>query len=360
MDNGEVFGFYPPPEIGKMDPEAAARHVQLINAGLLAHGHAKLGKQGIGFQKGHRFGVKFTTEYWNSDATIAKRYGGFFMLTANVAYYCGSLDGEDQDECIPEWMSEAGVVTKRTLSKPQFKAPFKFPDGSCHVLGVNWRMTVGIGSGHNLNRYVFDVDCVGKGQGEITAHALCVKLGLFDENEVPPSWPYRDAEVMFGKKALKPWPRGFTLKGRFAKINKGDEFVVDGTTWVVFGEKMMRVSAGESARPHKTRSVKVVYYYKKGTCPEPTEATCINVYSKVCKNSKTDEVLKWLQASREQEARSKKRGRVLAYGGGALTLVALNAWLKRREDGEDGEDGEDDEEVGAQRRLRPRSGEHEE
>ena len=86
-------------------------------------------------------------------------------------------------------------------------------------------------------------------------------------------------------------------------------------------------------------------------------STCINVYSKVCKNSKTDEVLKWLQASREQEARRKKRGRVLAYGGGALTLVALNAWLKRREDGED---GEDDEEVGAQRRLRQRSGEHEE
>jgi len=349
MDNGESFGFYPPPEIGKMDPEAAAQHVLLVNAGLLAHGHAG-GLRSIGFQKGNN-------NYWSSDALIAKRYAPLFMLTVNVAYYCASLDREDQDECILKWLSENGVVTKRTLSKPQFKAPFKFPDGSCHVLGVNWRMTLSSHTnGNNLQRYVFDIDCVGKGQREITAHSLCVKLGLFDENEVPPSVPSRDIYNMFG--SFKPWPRGFALKGRFAKINKGDEFEEDGTTWVVFGEDVLSVSAPEPGRPHKTRSVKVVYYYKKGTCPEPTAATCINVYSKVCKNSKTDEVRKWLQASREkEEARSKKRGRDLVYGGGALTLVALNAWLKRREDGED---DEDDEEVGAQRRLRQRSGEHEE
>ena len=348
--------------------EAAEQHLLLTNAGLLAHGYEG-GLAGISkafrFKQGHdsRRTRQFTAGYWSTDATIAKRYAPWFMLTANVAYYCASLEREDQDECIPKWLSENGVVTKRTLSKPQFKAPFNIHDGSCSILGVNVRMAMSHTVGNNLQRYVFDIDCVGKGQREITAHSLCVKLGLFDENEVPPKSPYRDAHEIFGgrngESRFKPWPRGFTLKGRFAKINKGDEFEEDGTKWVVFGEDVLKVSAPEPRQPHKTRSVPVVYYYKRGTRPKPTEATCIDVDSKVCKYSTTDEVRKWLEASREQpkEVRSGKRGRVLVYGGGALTLVALNAWLKRREDGED---GENDEEVGAQRRQRPRPGEHEE
>ena len=160
-----------------MDPECAAAHCLVINAGLMENGYPgglaeispfkpgnTLGFEpgpdprryrfqpghknewgphwGGGFKPGNTFGLatrfKPGHKYWKSVAAMPSKYGSTYMLIANIAFECASLPYENQDECIPDWLSDTGVVTKRVLRKPQFKAPFEF-----EVDGKSYRIAHG-------------------------------------------------------------------------------------------------------------------------------------------------------------------------------------------------------------------------
>ncbi len=373
-DGGKI-GWYPPPVAGKMDPERADYHTYITNAGVLEHGHElwrfKPGntygfrfKPGntYGFKPGNTLGVLFKPGKSNYNYAVAAMphiYAPTYMLIANIAFGCAHFSrSKDRDDCIPQWLSESGVVTAHILRQPQFKKPFEFDlEGeSYRIVGANARMTLPLHNRVNEERYVFDA-VRGDEWDEsyiLPANFVCVGLGLLDDDEVPPSSPYRSAYHMFqSSKAFKPWPRGFTRKGRFAPIEPGTEFVDDdkphGKRWVIFREGVVRVSAPEPKQPHKTRAVPVVYYCKPGS--NPTERN-YKAEDGPCEYSTLDEVLLWMQQTQEGlqvEARPKKRrrgsddsagpGKVVA-GGIFLTLAAarLRAELAGRGEGDDDEE----------------------
>jgi len=296
-------------------------------------------------------------------------YAPTYMLIVNIAFGCASLPYENQDECIPDWLSDTGVVTKRVLRKPQFKAPFEFEVGgeSYRVVGANVRLT--LPRTPSPERYVFDVVSGDEWDKShvVHAHAVCVGLGLLDFDEVPPSSPYRDAEKMFRNKAFKPWPRGFALKGRLAELTPGDKFVKeDGTAWFVFreGTKFMNVN-GPSAKKEHWCNVPGFWYCKKGSKPTardlegkggPCEFAIVD-------GRKPDKVRKWMQETQEgkniESDDSGFSGAAVGLPVAALGYAALQALSKRRREDED----EVDEEAAARpprrRRRGQRDDEHE-
>ena len=91
-----------------MDPERRASHTALISAGLLEHGW-DVEEGGTLFKPGHDIGYRFETgnaNYMRSVAAMPHVYAPTYMLIANIAFGCASLPYENQDECIPEWLSE--------------------------------------------------------------------------------------------------------------------------------------------------------------------------------------------------------------------------------------------------------------
>ena len=375
-DGGKI-GWYGPPVVGRMSPEAAAAHVLIINAGLIEHGYPGGLAEISPFKPGHQWRFKRGSANYNyAVANIAKFHGPTFMLIANIAFECARFRlAKDRKACIPPWLSESGVVTAHILRQRQFKAPFEFDlhGESYRIVGANARMT--LPRSPKEERYVFDA-VSGDDWDEsyiLPANFVCVGLGLFDDHEVPPSSPYRDAHEMFkSSKAFKPWPRGFTLQGRFAKIEPGTEFVDDeephGIRWVIFREGTERVDmASASAKRNDWKAVPVVYYCKPGS--NPTERN-YKAEDGPCEHSTRDEVLRWIQQTQEGinvEARPKKRRRgsddsddsagagkiVGGLGGIFLTLAAIRlGYAGRRRD-------DDDVEAPAPRRPRRGAREHE-
>ena len=377
MKDGGKIGWYPPPVAGKMDPEPAAYHTSIVNAGLMENGYPS-GLAEIGFQPGHKFSrtslethwgfkpgnviglatrFKPGHKYWKSVAAMPSKYGSTYMLIANIAFECASFStSKARDACIPEWLSESGVVTAHILRQPQFKAPFEFEvDGkSYRIVGANWRMTV---KSHSAERFVFDVVSGDEWDKShvIKAHAVCVGLGLLESDEVPPSMPYGDSSKMFRQKAFKPWPRGFALKGRLAEVKPGDKFVKeDGTAWFVFreGTRYMNVN-GPSAKKEHWMNVPGVWYCKKGSKP-PRDLK--NDHGP-CKMSKGyDEVRKWMQETQEgkniESGDSGSSGLAVGLPVAALGYAALQALSKRRRE----DDDDDEEEAAAARPRRRRRG----
>ena len=368
---GQKIGWYGPPVVGRMSPEAAAAHTLITNAGLIEHGHPG-GLVEIGLETQFKPGRqgRFPGDMPNIHAPT-------YMLIANIAFECARFrSSKDRDACIPQWLSESGVVTAQILRQPQFKKPFEFDlEGeSYRIVGANARMTLPTGSHGNEERYVFDAVSGDEWDESyiLPAQVVCVGLGLLDDDEVPPSSPYRDADKMFRRKAFKPWPDAFARKGRFAPIEPGTEFVDDdkphGIRWVIFREGTERVNtASASAKNEDWKTVPVVYYCKPGS--KPTERN-YKAKDGPCEWSTADEVRKWMQQTQEGinvEARPKKRRRgsddsddsagagkiVGGLGGIFLTLAAIRlGYAGRRRD-------DDDVEAPAPRRPRRGAREHE-
>ena len=139
------------------------------------------------------------------------------------------------------------------------------------------------------------------------------------------------------------------LKGWFAEINPGDEFEEGGTKWVVFREGTAPVTTVyPDSRPDRRRTVPVVYYYKYGQRPVPTEATCVDEEGEeVCKRAQPHEVRKWMQQTQEGSEGSNLPAAALGLSVAALGYAALHELSKSRKRSKDEaeDEAEDDEEA---------------